>query len=220
MDSKEKESIYKSIVTQYTKEHSEKFEARIELILGDLALQNKRSMIIIGCAYLEELCKSCVFETMTQVGKKEYLKRHSRELTFSSATTLLYSQDYLSDEIFELISHIRDIRNKYAHLPVIEENHIQSINDKNEKIRELLKGRWATRHLERIKQIGDIDSQLYYIVFENLIFGLMGLEMFILPNQKLARLQFIKEESFLRILINVGEINEYSESHFIQKFQK
>ncbi|MFN0049360.1 MAG: hypothetical protein ACKVOU_09575 [Cytophagales bacterium] len=220
MESEQKNSIYKSIVNKYTKEHAEKFEARIELILEDLALQNKRSMIIMGCAYLEELCKSCVFETMTKEGRKECLKRHPKELTFSSATTLLYSQGYLSNEIFALISHIRDNRNKYAHLPIIEDNHIQSINARNEKIRQLLKGRWATRHLERINKIVDIDSQLYYIVFENLIYGLMGLEMFIIPNQKLARLQFIEGESFLRIHINVGEINEYSESHFIQKFQK
>lgn len=220
MNSKQKNEIYKAIVKQHTKEHLEKFEARIELILKDLALQNRRSIIIMGCAYLEELCKSCVFETMTREGRRQYIKRQVRELTFSSASTLLYAQDYFSDEIFALISLIRDIRNRYAHLPVIEENHIQSINDRNEKIRELLKGRWATRNLEGIKKIGDIDSQLYYIVFENLIYGLMGLEMFILPNQKLPRLQFIEGESFLRIHINVGEINEYSESYFIQKFQK
>lgn len=220
MDSNDKNKIYKSIVEQYTKEHLKKFEVRIEQILNDLALQNKRSMIIMGCAYLEELCKSCVYETMTQEGRKEYDKRHSRELTFSSSATFLYSQDYLSDEIFQLINYIRDIRNKYAHLPIIEENHIESINDRNKKIRELLSGRWVTCNKERINTISDDDNQLYFIVFENLIYGLIRLEMFILPNQKLARLQFIKDESFLKVFINVGEFNEYSESHFENKFRK
>jgi len=218
MDSKKKDEIYNSIVDKYLSAHTKKFEKRFEDILLDLSTQNKRSMIIIGCAYLEELCKSCVYETMTKKGRKEYKKRNSRDLTFSSAITFLYSQDYFSEEIFNLINHIRDIRNKYSHLPIIEENHTQSINDRNKKIRDLLNGRWFTRNIERIKNIRDADKELYYIVFENLIFGLIGLEMFINPDQKLGKLEFVKGQKHLKIFVDVGKINEYTETYFSNKF--
>ena len=218
MDSNEKSKIYDSIVDQYTSGHSTKYEEKIDLILEELSIQNKRSLIILGCAYIEELCKDCFYEKMTIKGRKEFKKRHSRELTFSSSTTFLYAQNYFSEEIFLLIDYIRDIRNKYAHLAIIEDKHRDSIKDRNKKLRDLLSGRWVTRDPERIKKLSDVDDQLYYIVFENLIYGLMALEMFIIPNQKLARLQFIKDESHLRVSINVGEINEYSESYFANKF--
>lgn len=220
MESSEKQKIFEIIKETYTEKHIKKFEKRFEKILEEISQQNSRSMIIMGCAYLEEMCMSCVLESMTEDGQKTFLKKHGREFTFSLATTILYSQDYFSNEILQLFDYIRDIRNKYAHIPLFEEKHLDSINDRNQKIRNLINKRWFSRDIERIKKIPDVDSQLYYIVFENLIFGLIALEMFIIPNQKLAKLQFIDGESFLRIQIYVEEINENSNSYFHKKFNR
>ena len=215
----EKNEIYKNIKEKYTEQHIKKFESRIDNILEELALQNKRSLIIMGCAYLEEVCKNCIYETMTKEGIKKFNGNHKRELTFSLASTLLYAQDYISEDIFSLISYVRDIRNKFAHVPLLEESHMQNINDRTKKIRKLLDSRWTTRNIKRIQTIEGDDPQLYYILFENLMLGFMGLQMFIIPDQKLARLQFVKNQDFLRVKIDVGSFNEKSESYFEKKFE-
>lgn len=217
MTDTEKEQIYENIKAKLFQSNKNEIEDKIDIILDELAAQSGRSMIIMGCAFLEELCKNCVFETMTDKGKAEFKKRQGKEFTFSYATTILYAQDYFSEEIFKLFNLIRDIRNKYAHIPLMENNHIESIKNKNEKIREILKNRWVTRKMDLLRKIVDVDSQLYYIVFENLIYGLTALEMFIIPNQKLSKLQFVTNENFLRISIFISEINEHTESYFDSK---
>ncbi|MDY0089904.1 MAG: hypothetical protein RBR78_06020 [Flavobacteriaceae bacterium] len=214
MDTSEKEKIYDKINKQHLKKHIDKYEKKVESVLDELSKQSGRALVILGCAYLEELCKSCFFETMTNEGRKKYLDNHNKELTFSLTSTFLYAQDYISKEIFDLLKYIREIRNKYAHIPIFEKNHIESIKAKNSNIRKLLDGRWISRDVEKIKKLEDVDDQLYFIVFENLIYGLMALEMYIIPNQKLAKLQFVQNQKMLNVSINMGEFNEYTE-HFI-----
>ena len=220
MDEERKNEIYKELISKYYRPCVSKQESKILDILNELATQNTRSLVILGCAYLEELCKECVLATMTKEGKKEYIKRHNRELTFSFASTFLYAQNYISLEIFQILNQIRDIRNKYAHEPVIDENLMKSIKSKTESLRDSLKNRWLTLDTKRILKLSDSDDQLYFIVFENLFIGFLALELFISPYDKIVKLKFIPNQTNLKIHINASLINENTLKNFKIKFGK
>tara|TARA_B100001778_G_scaffold288312_1_gene256556 strand:+ start:69 stop:734 length:666 start_codon:yes stop_codon:yes gene_type:complete len=219
MTIEEQQKIIDEISKEYLHPYVVNIEEEFDSVLEELFEKDARSIIIIGCAYLEDLLKRCFLETMTKEGQKRFLSEHNREITISLTSNLLYSQDYLSKEIFDLINFIRKIRNKYAHKPILSKIDKDSINGLNANLREIIDKRWISRKLEDIGRNKDIDAQLYIIIFENLFLGLLSLNTWIHPSQKLAKLTFAPAKNHLIVSLHVAEISKHTKDYYANKFR-
>jgi len=219
MNKEEKDILYRNILDKYVSQRAQSFENDFDTVLNGLFDKDPRTIVIVGSAFLEELCKSCFLSTMTELGRIKFIDDHSRELTFSLTSNMLFSQDYLSKEIFDLINSLRRIRNHYAHSPIIKEKQMNSIDELTENVRKIIDNRWVTRYQESISQNKSLAAQLYLVVFENLMVGLISLHIWTNPNQKLAKLQFVKNQKSIKLAINVSVFNEYTEGYFREKYK-
>jgi len=96
---------------------------------------------------------------------------------------------------------------------------MNSIDELTENVRKIIDNRWVTRYQESISQNKSLAAQLYLVVFENLMVGLISLHIWTNPNQKLAKLQFVKNQKSIKLAINVSVFNEYTEGYFREKYK-
>lgn len=212
--SSKKDDIHKRFFAAYT----DKRVATLDELFDDLKKRDLRSMILIGCAYIEELCKECFLSTLTEDSRSKFIDAFNTNITFSFASNILYAQDYISKDIILLIDLLRKVRNDLAHNAVLTTEHRKSIDSRIEKLKELTSGRLFTRFESEVKKM-DEQQFICFMLIENLCYSFITLSMWILPTQRLAKMIFHKEYPFVRVLILVDNFNTgTTEPLFEKKF--
>jgi hypothetical protein len=217
-NTEDKQNFYEEIKTKYLSRHATEREKSIDQLFIDLLRQDLRPLIIIGAAYIEELCKECFLNSLKFDSRKKITEDHSRELTFSFVSGMLWSQNYISEDIYNLITHLRKVRNKMAHNAILEQSDNNFIESKSKDINTILSKGWMTRHPDGLKSMNSVNSS-YFIAIENLCFGLMGLSMWIIPEQKLGKLTFISGQNFLRVSIDIASFDYRTIQYFDRKYE-
>lgn len=210
----ESETVYKRILSNYIDPSIKEQELRIENVLMELLNQNTRSLIIIANAFVEELLKNCFYSTMTEKGRKKY--NSTNQLNF--LINILFAQDYLSEDIFTILDNLRNIRNDFAHKSLLNNGLENRISNWKSEVLEILNNRWLSRFVEKFPKDMPEEQKQFFIIYENLIYGLALLNNFIIPEQKLVRLQFVEGEKYLKVFINVSGFNQYSMGYFDIKY--
>lgn len=242
MEVERKDELYNIILDKYIAEHLDIRAEKISAIVRDLFTQDIRGLLIIGSAYLEELCFECFLQTLIKGNRrKKFVKDLKREMTFSMTSNLLWAQNYLSDDVYELITLIRDARNQVAHNAILEQSHSDKIESKANKIKELMEGRsfafdtekFKENHiskaimLNRYKVIGSSPlnklnehKEQFLTAIADLISGLNILSLWMIPEERLAIYLKHQETKFLTVTVFDNNFTEDTLNHFSNKFSK
>jgi len=152
------------------------------------------------------------------INKREgFNKANGVNITFSFTSQFLNANNYISDDIYNLIYNLRKIRNIYSHNAIIQNEDVASIKSRKKTITDILANRWVTSNYNDLKTMKE-ENAFYYILIENLTYSLIALNFWIIPNYHLATVQFIQAETQIKVTTHVGNFNEYLFSLFSQKF--
>lgn len=235
------EDIYSEIMDKYINRHLNERAEKISILINELTREDLRGLLIIGAAYIEELCNECFLQTLYK-GKRrrKFEKDLRREMTFSMTSNLLWAQNYITDEIFELISIIRDVRNKLAHNAFIEQNHSDLIEAKAHRINELMQGQSFSFHPEMfgtnydlfnirmvelesensssiINQINK-NTKSYLVAITDMIVGLSVMSLWLIPEEKLAIFEINKDDNLLFVNVGRERFTENTFKHIENKY--
>lgn len=214
----DKTQYYFDIKNKYLAIHTTKREDSINTLFKNLLKEDLRPLVIIGTAYIEEICKECFLNSISASSRKKFTNAHGRELTFSFITNILWAQNYISDDIYDMLNHLRSVRNKMAHKAILEQHDDQFIESKSTEINSILNKGWVTRNAEEIEKLNDLNAT-FFIAIENLFFGLLGLSMWIIPEQKLAKLTFIDGQKFLKVYVDMESFDHRTLGYFKKKYE-
>ncbi|NEM99459.1 hypothetical protein [Pontibacter burrus] len=233
--------IYKEVADKYFKLYVDSRSEKVKTVLLDLHSQSLRGLVIIGSAYIEELCKECFLFTLSKgERRKKFEKDLRREMTFSLTSTFLWSQDYFANNVYEIISCIRDVRNKLAHNAIIEQSHSDYIEARAKKIIDLVQDRWIAANLpEKINFIPLLklkcfdDNKLYngklkneeelkeifFKAISDIVVGLIILSKWIIPEQKLIRLSLEPGSEHIGVTFFEDRFDHNTLGYFDDKFK-
>ena len=216
---KEKSATKDEIQEKFFEKFTKKRIDIMEKLFDDLKNRDTRSMVLIGAAYIEELCKECLVSTFTSTSAKNFMNIHGTAITFSFTSNFLHAQDYISEEILALITQLRKIRNDFAHNAVLSETHQKSIDSRFQEINKIMNGRILTRFSEAVNKMSP-EQKTCFVLIEMLCYSLINLSMWIIPDTKLAKITLRKDYPFMNVYIWIDNFNPSTTLHkFELKFQ-